>query len=152
MPRRVIRSRPPATEKKDDKERRRTVRKCCALEASWRLFGPQAVGSGTGKVHNLSTRGISLVLDCSVECGVFLDLTLHQTEAGLFSMPLLARVRHVTLRSEGVWIIGCRFLKRLSDAELQDLLPAEIEAPDGNQTPHSVEAPPEVSLTESPST
>jgi hypothetical protein len=73
-----------------------------------------------GRVQDLSTGGIALLLTRRFEPGTALHVELAAKGEG--SRPLLVRVIHATPESENHWLIGCAFACPLSEAELQTFL------------------------------
>lgn len=103
-------------------ERRASVRHLCNLET----FYQQGEGRldlvwWPALVHNISTNGIGLVLSRCYEPGTPLAIALHSPSQN-FSCSLEARVIHVNPQPDGKWVVGCVFITRLTDAELQALL------------------------------
>ena len=103
-------------------ERRRAVRFECKRRNSWRLFGAATCCSGAGTVNDVSAHGLSLVVDSVLRPGMFLDLSLMTDREESSSQAMLVRVRRVTPQSDGTWLVGCTFVKRLSQEELSGWL------------------------------
>ena len=101
-------------------ERRRTARFECRRSNRWRLFATATSSSGEGTVQDISVDGISLIVDSELQPGLFLDLTLAADDGP--SQQTLVRVRRVTPREDGSWIVGCTFVKKLTREELQGWL------------------------------
>jgi hypothetical protein len=76
--------------------------------------------SSAAKVHNISVTGISLILQRWIKPGTVLLIKL-QTPSQRLSRPLPVRVMHATQQADG-WLIGCAFVRRLRDEDLQTLL------------------------------
>jgi hypothetical protein len=53
---------------------------------------------------------------------MFLDLSLMTDHEESSSQAMLVRVRRVTPQSDGTWLVGCTFVKRLSNEELSGWL------------------------------
>jgi hypothetical protein len=102
-------------------ERRAAVRYSSQLEISWRLFGTKTGQWWTVLVRDLSTSGIGLVFPFALKSGALLVVQI-QTDRTQVERPLLTRVEHVTPQPNGTWLAGCRFVRKLSEAELQSLL------------------------------
>jgi PilZ domain len=100
-------------------ERRAVVRHPC--NATCRLLGPASCESRWARIHNVSTRGLALVLTSRLQPGTFLMVELR-TPGQRGSCVLHARVVHATPRSDGTWTTGCALLQHLSDELLQSLL------------------------------
>jgi hypothetical protein len=103
-------------------ERRRTARFECRRTNRWRLFATAACSSGEGTIQDISVDGISLAINSELRPGLFLDLTLTGEDEKNASQPTLVRVRRVTSRGDGSWIVGCTFVKKLSQEEMQNWL------------------------------
>ncbi len=100
-------------------ERRRAVRFECQRRNSWRLFATTTCSSGQGTVNDISVNGISLSVDSALRPGMFLDLSLANDDGEAFSQPMLVRVRRVTPQADGSWLVGCNFVKKLTEEELR---------------------------------
>lgn len=72
-------------------------------------------------VHDLSCNGIGLKLNHAVEPGTLVRLGLFSRAANLWYMKMI-RVIHATKQSDGSWLVGCVFLQKLTDQQLQELL------------------------------
>jgi len=72
-------------------------------------------------VCDISTEGLGLVLGGPVDTGTVLELDLQNT-AETDTIPKLAHVARVSPQADGSWLVGCRFVRMLSDAELTALL------------------------------
>src|SRR5438128_9918326 len=100
-------------------ERRRTARFECRRSNRWRLFATTACSAGEGTLQDIWFDGISLIVTSELRPGLFLDLTLAGDDGESSSQQMLVRVRRVTPREAGTWIVGCTFVKKLSQEELQ---------------------------------
>ena len=100
-------------------ERRRAVRFECKRRNSWRVFATTTCSSGEGAVNDISVNGISLSVDSALRPGMFLDLSLSSADGEGFSRPMLVRVRRVTPQADGSWLVGCNFVKKLTEEELR---------------------------------
>jgi hypothetical protein len=85
------------------------------------------VGSGTdsvevwpGTVHDLSPRGVGLVIPRRFEPGTVLRVDLESSSGTPRELP--ARVANVRSEAAGHWFHGCVFPDPLTDADLRDLL------------------------------
>jgi hypothetical protein len=72
-------------------------------------------------VRDLSTSGIGLLVNRPVKSGEVLVLSLETVDRHP-GRPLPARVMHCSAVSEGNWLVGCQFVRKLSETELQALL------------------------------
>jgi PilZ domain len=112
-------SRAEGRREKANGERRRAVRFECQRRNSWRLFATTTCSSGQGTVNDISVSGISLSVDSALRPGMFLDLSLASPDGEGFSQPMLVRVRRVTPQADGSWLVGCKFVKKLTEEELR---------------------------------
>jgi hypothetical protein len=102
-------------------DRRGAERYPSDVQPSWRMLGGQTGESRVGKVHNISTTGISLMLKHWIKPGKVLVVRLQSREGNL-SRPLPVRVMHATAQVDGDWLVGCMFVRTLSGEELQMLV------------------------------
>jgi PilZ domain len=72
-------------------------------------------------VLNLSTTGVGLLLDSSLEAGTPLTIHLKSTDGSAF-FDLPAHVAHATVQANGEWLIGCELAAKLRQDELDVLL------------------------------
>ncbi|MFO0966421.1 MAG: PilZ domain-containing protein [Gemmataceae bacterium] len=99
-------------------ERRGDPRHFVDAAVSCRPVGDNAAPNLTGRVRDVSTLGIGLVLPEPIEPGVLLDIDLINNR-GNWVGAVRGRVVHNLRTSDGVWIIGCAFVSELDDAELR---------------------------------
>lgn len=105
-------------------DRRAWVRYPCANDVACH---PLTAGSRTiwsGKVQDLSTGGLGLVLDRRFDAGTELVVVLQGKETGA-SRRLRVRVVHDTLvtANPGLrWLVGCAFVCPFNDDEFRQLL------------------------------
>jgi hypothetical protein len=103
-------------------DRRRAERyECAALQPFWRI-----VDEGNGEtlpagVLNISATGVGLLLDEPLKPGTVLVISL-QSAPGRLSRPLPVRVMHATAQPGGGWLVGCQFVRRLSQQDMAALL------------------------------
>jgi hypothetical protein len=71
-------------------------------------------------VRDLSATGIGLLVRKPIKPGSVLILNLEVRECRL-PRPLPVRVMHAAPADEGNWLVGCQFVRRLSEPELQIL-------------------------------
>jgi hypothetical protein len=109
---------PPAISERP--ERRACIRQACDLPVTCGSLSSPPGSFFPGRIQDLSTDGLSLLLDRRVELHT---LSLHlQNAPGNFAVTKLARVKHT--RSEGAvqWRLGAAFVKKLTNDELRWLL------------------------------
>ncbi len=107
----------PNAKKTEAPERRARIRYVKRRETA----GPGSERGGVeacwGKVHDLSSHGISLGLSWHVPPGTRLTID----KLGGLAMPLRARVIHTTKDVAGGWLASCKFILPLSREELHAL-------------------------------
>lgn len=81
----------------------------------------------TGKIQNISTHGIALLLDRRFDQGTLLTVALPgKSKQDLKTFPVRVVQDRFVPGSSGLrWVVGCVFLQPLSEEELQGLLQAE---------------------------
>jgi hypothetical protein len=104
---------------KDD--RRGAERHLCHLQPFWRIGGADPRATPPLRIHNLSATGIGLRVRQPLKPGMGLVILL-QSHRGRLSRPLAVRVMHATLLADGDWLLGCQFVRRLSEQDMQELL------------------------------
>ncbi len=86
---------------------------------------PSALGGKdlkwTARIGGVSSDGLCLILRRRFEPGAGLAIDLP-AEDGSTACTLLARVKRVRAEPDGSWALGCAFISRLSDDEVQQLL------------------------------
>jgi hypothetical protein len=102
-----------------DTEKRASVRHFCSLEAMSHPLDAADGMSWGAIVRDISTGGISLSLCFPFRPGTHLAIDL-QSDRGLVR-SLLTRVLHVHDQNDGTWLLGCEFIKQLSDSEFENL-------------------------------
>jgi hypothetical protein len=75
-----------------------------------------------GTVSDISTKGIGLILNAGLSRGSFLDISLEHADGQRLSSPLRVRVRRVVSQPNGNWLVGCNFVNKISENELQAFL------------------------------
>ncbi len=97
-------------------ERRSSVRHPVSLEALSRpLDGQDAIWWGA-TVRNLSTTGLALSVCFPFRAGTYLAIDLQGV--GGLNRTLLTRVIHAHDQTDGTWHVGCEFINRLSDDDI----------------------------------
>src|SRR5579862_9296826 len=103
-----------------DLERRGGDRHLCSLEATSHAVEPGQTLSWGAVVNDLSAGGVSVTLCYPFRPGTYLAIDL-QTNGGM-TRTLMARVVHVHDRTDGMWRLGCEFIKPLTDNDMDLLL------------------------------
>jgi hypothetical protein len=118
---------PPAQAPRPDKrsnppppERRRAERHDlprifhCRVTARGGALGPSAT------ILDLSARGAGLLIGRSLEVGATVNLRF--TRAGAAPLAVEARIAYCTGGADGHWVLGCEFVRPLTEAQLDALL------------------------------
>ncbi len=108
-------------------ERRTRVRYTASLEAICRRTGEVGDQRWPGRVVNISTGGIGLLLGHHVPGDTLLDVEFEGA-AGSALRVLRVRVVHCTPFTDGSkpsWLLGCAFAKDLANDALWPLLDAD---------------------------
>jgi hypothetical protein len=110
---------PPLTQ--DD--RRGAQRSTCSPQPFWRVAG---AGAATAPLHvrDISATGIGLCVGQPLKPGTGLVINLQSRRQRL-SRPLAVRVMHATPLADGTWLLGCQFVRRLSDQDMRELFDEE---------------------------
>jgi hypothetical protein len=72
------------------------------------------------RVRDISASGVAFVVDSDIPTGTLLNAELHGASERTFT--ILACVVHVTAAPEGGHILGCNFIRELSESDLQSLM------------------------------
>ncbi|MCI0377090.1 MAG: PilZ domain-containing protein [Gemmataceae bacterium] len=103
-----------------DAERRAAERRPVTLEALSRPMDVQDALWWGATVRDISAKGIGLSLCYPFKAGTYLavDLQIPKGTRGI----LLTRVVHARDQADGMWHVGCEFVKQLTDSELELLI------------------------------
>jgi PilZ domain len=71
-------------------------------------------------IHDMSTTGLGMVFNQPFDAGTELTVELQSPDMALLYTVL--RVVHSTRQANGSYLIGCAFLRELSEEELRNLL------------------------------
>jgi PilZ domain len=91
------------------------------VRASCQSVEAPASETWPAQVSNISANGIGLVVDHPVENGTLLNLNLHSPTT-TSSRTILACVVHVTSTPANEWVLGCNFIRELSEDDLRALV------------------------------
>jgi hypothetical protein len=105
-------------------DRRGAARHACDGQPFWRIAGEGLPETSVAGVRDVSATGIGLCVKQPLKPGTVFVLTL-QADRQRLSRPLPVRVMHATPQADGGWLLGCQFVRRLSDPDLQALLGGE---------------------------
>lgn len=102
-------------------DRRARVRYAVLLDVSCQPVGAQKSDyTWAGKVRDISTHGIGLLLRRRFERGAILSIDV-QGAGDLPSRTLLARVVHAQPQPQGYWVVGCALATPLSEDDLRSV-------------------------------
>ncbi|HXG09930.1 MAG TPA: PilZ domain-containing protein [Gemmataceae bacterium] len=105
-------------------ERRAHVRHSCSQPA---FFQPAPQPGDDlwwqAEICDMSIGGLALITRRRFEPGTILDVQVPNEE-GSGERILLARVARVVRQEDATWLIGCEFLRRIDNEDLQALLQA----------------------------
>jgi PilZ domain len=102
-------------------DQRQWMRYCCSATAQYQLVSAKTIEKWPAKVLDISASGIRLSVDQLIDVGALLSLELHAAD-GTASRVMLACVARLNPTTAGEWILGCNFIRELSDDELQALV------------------------------
>ena len=75
----------------------------------------------SAQIQDISRGGVSLLGNHSFDPGTVLKIDLPNRDQ-VVPTTVLARVVHASAKPNGVWALGCAFVKELGEKELQGLL------------------------------
>jgi hypothetical protein len=101
----------------EDVDRRSAERHLCSLEATSHAIESGQPLSWGAVVNNISQGGLSVTICYPFRAGTFLSIDL-QTPQGMVR-TMMVRVVHVQDRTDGMWRLGCEFLKPLGESEIE---------------------------------
>jgi len=73
------------------------------------------------RVRDASTGGLALIVPARVECDTSLVVSL-QMFGNSYSRPMILQVVRSEEQADGSWLLGCKFARQLSDADLRSLI------------------------------
>ena len=111
-------------QKADNRDQRTWVRFPCKINASYHRLKEEKTTLKPAKVLDISASGIGLVVTEAMDVGTLLSLHITSLNGGA-SLPILISVVRVTSHQEQEWLLGCNFLRELSDRELIPFLKTE---------------------------
>lgn len=100
----------------NDIDRRTATRHACSLEATSHCAEPGQALSWGAMVNDISMGGVNVTLCYPFRPGTFLAVEL-QTPNGMVR-TLMVRVLHVHDRADGMWDLGCEFIKPLTESDM----------------------------------
>lgn len=75
----------------------------------------------SAQIQDISRGGVSLLGNHPFDPGTILKIDLPSTDQ-VIPATLLAKVVHASAKPNGVWALGCAFIKELQEEELQSIL------------------------------
>jgi len=102
-------------------DQRSWVRFSSRLSAHYRTVGEPADAAHAARVLNISPSGIGLAAHPSVKAGALLNVDLHDKD-GHMVRTILACVVHTAQRDGGDYVVGCNFIRELTEEELNTLV------------------------------
>jgi hypothetical protein len=103
-------------------EKRSWVRFPCALEASYRVVRMTERDMSHAQVIDISSSGVALLVRRPIDAGSLLSIIL-MARKGKSSLKMLACVVRATDQPNDLRLLGCNFIRELSDRELIAVLP-----------------------------
>jgi hypothetical protein len=110
-----------ATGKEQWSDRRETLRFPITAETAAHLVAALGESSWPARVLDLSAEGVSLSVRCRFEPGVTVPLELANGRR-VFCCALRLRIVHATEQTDGSFIVGGDFERRLTASELTAIL------------------------------
>jgi hypothetical protein len=104
----------------EGEDRRVAHRFSCNMQTTGHILGPRGGNSWVATITNISATGIGLVHRCRVKPGTVLVIKL-QGKSQKLSRPLPVRVMHATAQENDEWLLGCAFVRKISEEDLQSL-------------------------------
>ena len=108
------------------KEHRLWVRYSSSPETPFQAGSEQV--SWSAQVQDISRGGVSLLGNHPFDPGTVLKIDLPLTDA-VIPATILAKVVHASAKPNGVWALGCAFIKELREQELQALVKSPTPSP-----------------------
>jgi hypothetical protein len=102
-------------------DERNQTRYPCNVKATVQLAVEPQAAPWSAAVLNISTSGMALEADLELPTGTLLSAELHGSGDAV-PLTILACVVHVTQQAGGGHVIGCNFIRELSDSDLQALV------------------------------
>ena len=102
-------------------DNRSWVRFVCNVKATCQGLADAGQPAWSAQVVNISASGIGLLVERAVETGTMLSLELESPTTHV-ARTILACVVHVTTHPGNERLLGCNFIRELSEADLKALL------------------------------
>ncbi|MBY0526307.1 MAG: PilZ domain-containing protein [Gemmataceae bacterium] len=104
-----------------ESDERSFVRFPCPTKATYLAVSTPGRKPSDARVINISPKGILLSVSEFIDVGAVLNLELHGAN-GNGVVAVLASVTRVIPHPDGEWSLGCNFISRLADKDLEALL------------------------------
>ena len=101
-------------------ERRGSERHAASIEALTRPLEAQDTLWWGAVVRDISTTGLGLSLCYPFRPGTYLAVDVQSASGG--GRTFLTRVIHVQDKADGTWHLGCEFVKKLTDSDLEMII------------------------------
>ncbi len=92
----------------------------CQVKAIYQVISNEDGPRREAKVLNISAGGVALLVDEDIRAGALLSAELHAPD-GYAELTILACVVHVVVESERERVLGCNFIRELSEVDLHSL-------------------------------
>jgi hypothetical protein len=102
-------------------DRRGATRYPLSLQTTGHVLGPRGNVPWVARITDISATGIGLVFSSRIKPGTVLVITLQGANQKL-SRPIPVRVMHSTPLDEKTWRLGCAFVRKVNEEDLQALL------------------------------
>lgn len=101
----------------DTADHRSWVRFPCKARATFQRVKQKEQPPQSAQLIDISANGLGLQVAEAIEVGSLLNVQIH-TLSGATNMPMLVSVVRVSAVPNQQWLLGCNFLRELSDREL----------------------------------
>jgi hypothetical protein len=102
-------------------ERRAAPRYPLDLQTTGHVLGPRGVVPWVARITDISATGIGMLFGSRIKPGTVLVITLQGGNHKV-SRPIAVRVMRAAVHDETTWKLGCEFIRKLKEEDLQDLL------------------------------
>lgn len=102
-------------------DRRQATRYTCNVSATGHILGPRGGASWVATITNISATGIGLIHRAKVKPGTVFVIKLQSGNQKL-SRPLPVRVMHASPIGNEEWLLGCAFVRKINEEDLQSLI------------------------------
>jgi len=92
----------------------------CNVTAVCQAAAEEKAATWAARLTNISANGMGLLIDRDIPPGTLLSAELRGQQQG--SLTILACVVHATVQSDGQRVVGCNFIRELSEADLRALV------------------------------